>query len=1495
MLEENPKPKIKRSLFRNIINVFIGMFLGIIVLLIIALGFTQTKTFRDLLRDKVIEIVNEEINGKLSIENIEGTILTSIFLRNTSLTVENDTLLLANKIEIKASPLQLIIQKIYIRKILLEDIQINLFQDSSGIWNFEKLAKPSPEDSTKSTFDYFIQINDLQFKNINVVQQSYGYKGSEENYKIINYDDLRINELYLSAQAYIDLENSNYLLLLKELSFIPNLERFALRNISGDFALTTDFVSVRNFAFISDSSDVRIDARIDSLNLFGDTEFHDFRNYPLTLSVNASSFNFDDLSSFIESTEILKGNPSLELKAHGKFGDFDIKKLSLDYKETHLEISGKVTNLNIPDKLRINAKITDTDINYKDVNALLPSLELPEFAMLSVSGVNIEFDGEPLDFKSKFSGNIEKGNLRFECSMNLKKNIPTYNIKFETGELDLSPIIGFVTKLNSAGSFTGRGFSPADLNSNFRFDMVNSSFNDIIVDNFSINSKAADRKIDLTIEGNSGDLETLIIGDMVFDNDTIPAYSLLGSINKLDLSTVLNNDSLQSDLNFYFSAEGRHLDPDEIVGIFSFGVDSSKFRDTEIKYSNIDFVFSKDSTFRKINLISDFLDFNFEGNFSVSDAAELIIYETSTISKIIADKLNELNPIAIVNQDINPDSLIVDIPQIVNKELDIDYSFTFKDFALIASLIGNERFDIAGSGSGNIKNTAENFSINTSLNLDYFVSIEKELTIYVSDIDADINFVRDNRSTSFDKLFGALSLTGKRFYSGGNIENITADIVFNQSKLFFHASANIGELLDFETNGLLFMNPSEQKLHFSKISLNYNNSAWTNKDTIKVLFNPDYFKITYCELYNDTSVVKLKGIVESSGNIELLFEIDNLNGALLTKYATGIQDHKLVADGRLTILLSGSLSNPVLDTEVRLEHLSYDSFKLGNLIGNINYANKNITSDIRFIDSTYNKENPLLTLSGTIPIDLSFTEVENRFIEGKEIDLKLKSENFNLVSFGHLLPQITEQQGNILADLSIKGSFNNPIYSGYLSLRDAKFRARDNNLFYTAGLKLNFVNQAIKIDSMIIANAGGTRYGSSIRGNGEIILDGFSIKDLTVRLNGSLAVLSEQSRSVSPLLYGDLVIGTERDWLFTISNNKMFFKGDILLRQTDLVYTTTTANNTLQTNNFNIIFVVDSSKIDKEQILFQDILLAEEKLREEKLRSIEQQLDFDYDISIKVERTAKLLFVLAQAANQKLTVEMQGELKFENVAGQQRAQGGFELLPGSKLDFIKTFDAEGLIRFETDITNPYLDIIATYRNSYINPRDPDGTPQDVAVKIHIEGPLQDLGKNLAANQQSLSVYVGSRNIQNNIRDTRYDYADAFSFILFGKFKDDLTAQDRTQLAGQSNAIGSTATSFLGSVLSNFVNSAVGDLVNNIQISQAGDQTKISLSGRYQNLRYSFGGSTESIQNISKANIKVEYSFTPRFIIRLERKDAVTQHQATEKKIDEIALKYRFDF
>jgi hypothetical protein len=79
------------------------------------------------------------------------------------------------------------------------------------------------------------------------------------------------------------------------------------------------------------------------------------------------------------------------------------------------------------------------------------------------------------------------------------------------------------------------------------------------------------------------------------------------------------------------------------------------------------------------------------------------------------------------------------------------------------------------------------------------------------------------------------------------------------------------------------------------------------------------------------------------------------------------------------------------------------------------------------------------------------------------------------------------------------------------------------------------------------------------------------------------------------------------------------------------------------------------------------------------------------------------------------------------MGGKSIAYGELRLLRGSTLEFLKTWEADGSMRFESDITNPYLDVTATYRD-FLYPLAAEGEEGEqeveVAVKIKIKGPLK---------------------------------------------------------------------------------------------------------------------------------------------------------------------------
>ena len=128
------------------------------------------------------------------------------------------------------------------------------------------------------------------------------------------------------------------------------------------------------------------------------------------------------------------------------------------------------------------------------------------------------------------------------------------------------------------------------------------------------------------------------------------------------------------------------------------------------------------------------------------------------------------------------------------------------------------------------------------------------------------------------------------------------------------------------------------------------------------------------------------------------------------------------------------------------------------------------------------------------------------------------------------------------------------------------------------------------------------------------------------------------------------------------------------------------------------------------------------------------------------------------------------------------------------------------------------------------------------------------------------------------------------FILLGDFNSqDITPDER-------NKVASVAAGLAGSVVGSFLNKQFGDAIKSVQLRQVGTATVISLVGRAGNFRYEIGTSTDVYQDLSRANVKIQYPVTRKLFLRLERKESINRESTyTNEMINEVGIKYIFEF
>ncbi len=1491
--KEKVKVKKKRTLLHRIVNAFLYTGIGLLVLILILFGISQTHTFREFLRETIIEEANSALNGKLYIEEIDGTIFTSLILRNTVINMESDTLLKAESITLMTSPLQLLLKKIYVRTFEIKNSTINLSKDSSGELNLVKLFPPSEEDTTSSEFPFIIQLASLELSNINLSYRNYNISKTVYH-NAFNFDDINIKNLYLNVSALLDIKNNIYELGLHHLSLTPNVYGLNLNELSGGFLINKKNISVYKLHIETNRSQAEINLAIKNVNIF-DTLGIDMANAGIEFEAGSDYFSFEDIQAIAPSLNMLKGKIGFNINASGNTGELVLNDLRVFLENSNIEGNGKVKNLTEFDDLDLSLDMSGSYIDQNDVKNIVPSLQLPVYSELGIIKFDtLAYNGNLSDFKTDFNISTAKGNVSGLAHLNIKNEPMEYDVTLKTYKLDIEPFAGIKSSLNISAKVNGKGVTPESFDGTFVLSADGSTINGIVIDTFKISTEAKNKQIDYNLLVTSEKTKAEIEGNFDFTNEKEPTYDIVGLIEELNFAEFLHDTTFQTNLNLSFNGEGNSFNQDEIDLFMSMKLFESSLGDNKIdSVRAIIDLRSIEGEERIINIISDIADITAIGNFRMDQATDLILTEMDLVSSAFREKLNKIIPSLNIDEELNKkaglkikNSFFAEI----NSPVNIDYTIELKDFELISSFLGGYNLEIDAEIGGKFNNTSDSVLFNFNTEIDYVKFWNDEEAYFITNMELNLDVSNRFDAVSTSDIKTDLFVSADRIFAGSYFYNL--DLNFSMKNDIANINFSIApELIYAKLISSIDMSGNMLKVSMDTLILDYDKFRIENKDKIEMAYDGNRLEFNNFNLVHNGSEINLKGFISQTGNQDLKLNVTGLKGKDLSVNLMDIKPENSVdADINLNANITGSMAEPRMDFQLIINNINYGDKTFGELKSNFKYDNRNLDIDIIFVDSLLNANDPALTIKGFIPIDLSFTSSEENYIESKPMSINLKSDGFNLAAFGDILPGVNKLRGNFISDLKLTGTPANLNAEGYLKTKDAVFVLEANNLEYDVSFVINIDGGSLKLDSLVLANVKGTKNGGSMHGSGVAVLDNLDITSSKFSIGGDLKVLSEASKSVSPSMYGELVIATDGNVELELGNNRIFLEAPIIVKQANLIFPQTQSAYG-SSESYIYHYVEDTITIINEKTDFDRLINRTNTQNGDKKDSIAKAIIFDYDISITIEDEATITFVLSKEFNQNLKAILNGHLRLEKYGSKTDAQGTFALLDGSTLEFIKTLEAAGSITFESELSNPNLDIIATYRGYYYPEEGADGGKEvEVAVKLIIKGPLKDLSKRLIRSEDNIKVYYGADNIEKGNPSGLYDASDAAMFILLDKFNNDANQQDR-------NAVASTAAGLAGSLVGGFLNKQFGDAIKSVELRQGvSGATKISLSGRAGDFRYEIGTSTDVYTDLSRANIKIEYPVLRRLFLRLERKEAInTQSTYTNEMINEVGIKYRFEF
>ena len=1445
----------------------------------------------------VIEQANKNLYGTLYIGKIDGTIFTSIILRRTVLNMGKDTLLNSDKIEVRTSPLQLLLKKIKIRKFEITQADISLIADSTGRLNLSKLTHPTSPDTSKSTFPFKIEVTNFNLVNINFSFQRFDFAGSRAFYDVLNMNDLRVNNLNISLNANADIKNNEYELDLTELSLNPNINNFILEKLSGQFSINKKELFANNLKIKTSNSDILV--KIKAIHNIFDASA-DFAKAKLDLNIYSDKFNFKDVSPFVSSLNQFKESMAIKIKCEGTLKELTFNQIDIKFLNTHLETKGVVKNLDRPKQMFITAKFKNTYINQSDINKLIPSLNLPVYEKLGVLRFDtLTFSGHPLNFTTSVSLKTDKGRVIADASLNFEQKPMKYNIKFGTYGLDVSPFMNIVSNINCNGTIKGSGTKPDELNAEVSINADGSVLNGNRIDSFSFNADARNKNINYDLNLVSDTSSINMDGYLKFTSRNELSYKMTGDVKKLDLYKFVKDSSLISSLNFTINAEGDGFSQDNLNLYLTLLLKNSTINGIFIDSTRAIADIRKDQgNGRVINLISDLADITITGNFTIASMVDALSNEVNLVSRISKNKIEEVlpssHPLQLPTMVIAPVVTKNKIRPIADMPASMKYLIEFKDFALLSLFLGHAQIEVNGEMSGELRNTKDSTYFTYNTTIDYIKYRNNDDVFFLSKLNLDLNVENGHQGEKLENLLASLHLRTDRVFAGADIHDIQLDVNLKNriASLNFYSTM---ENSSVRLNGDVDISNDVIKLLLDTLDLNYNGFRLKNKQRTEIDYVKNDINFRNFVLGRDSAELIIRGTLSRYNNQNLNISVSNFKGRDLTTTLMQLREES-APDANISFNtdISGTFTNPVIKFNINVNNITYKNNNFGSFIGGFDYLNKNLALDFRFISQQLNPNDAALKINGNLPIDLAFSGASERINNNSPINIKITADNFNLGAFGDLLPVIKRLRGTLKTNFEITGTFNDLKPNGFIELSKVLFVSEPNNMEYNAEMKATIQNQNLNLENLVLQNIPGEKEGGKITGSGTAIIKGFKLVSSDFNINGDLKILSDDSKSASPTVYGDLVIGTNGNVEFKMNEDGAFLKAPIVVKRAMLTLPPTQNAYRNTSDNFIYKYLTDTVSVKKNSMDFVSLVNYSKKGIVQRSSGRVKKSYFNYNIDVTIQDKATIIFVLYKELNQNLTAVLKGNFLFERNDGKSNAAGELTLLEGSTLEFIKTLQAEGTITFEGDLTNPNLNITATYKN-YYNPADSTTSGVQevlVAVKIKITGPLKELNKNFIKEKNNIAVYYGADNIDNNIADPTKDASDAAYFLIAGRFASDMTPQDKNAASGQ---LSNTATSMAGSVIGGILSNSLGNYVRDVELRKVGSATKFNLSGSVNKFRYTIGGTTDIFQDLSQANIKIEYPLLNSLLIRVERKQAVTETTSSNEMINELGLKYRFEF
>lgn len=1500
---------------------------GLLLVLLLAavIGFSETQTFRSLLKDIIVDAADSALNAHLTIESIEGNLFAGWKFSGVKLADEGGTVAEIESIVLRYDLFRAPWKRITINELTLKAPRISITRGNGRDWNINTLVRPTEEDTTSTPFDWTIVVENVRLLDATLLVFDSTTPGPGRRDRL-DPQHMLLEHMNLALSATIAPDKK--LLSLNQGSWTNALGDVSITNLSGDITLEKDYASVEGLSVQTGRTAFIISAAATGGDLLGGLDTETLRRIRFDVSLDAPTVDARDLQYFLPSLDFLGSGAALEVDAEGTLDELNIKHLQLDALKSSLVFEGTLRRILDGKEMMIDVHSDNTVIHGADIPMILPGIPVMDVTGLGTARFSrISFRGQPLRFDAEMDMESDAGGASGSIALDVRGEDLIYDGIFHMRGIDLSKVLKnpqLSSDLNLQATIKGHGTRLGQMNAVMNLQADSTRYQRYVANTLTMNVDVRRDSMTFDLRSSLGASSLDAEGGMSFHPDSITGFRLVANARKLDLAKVLDDDEMSSDLTFALRAHGDGVDLSTVSGGLDIVFAPSRLQDLTIEKDTFRLQLVQhagqpeslllESQYADARLVGTFdlprfsryLALQFDSLGAALSAFSLQSDSTSGVPETIATAQSAVQGRKTIARNPVPEAVLETDTAAF---MDVRYSVTLKNPDRIARFFDASTFLVRGTWQGSINGGMNGFTIGGEVSFSDFYYVDSTRTWLAAGVRCTYDVQRLRLERPLDQLLMSTRLSVADLNIDGlRLSRTQLQLDWRDGAPTMRLRALVDTLAQVDVQMTARYSDHVFDVTIPRLQVIYRGDTWENHNDIAMRFDSAGISVSQFDIAHEAMRVSLTGTRSMAGRNDFTLYADSLDiGAiefLLTGSAAARNRESFSGIGFVEATLSGDDGAPLIAADVYVDSLGYRGAHFGEMALEARYNDRKMElySELTY-ETPERKDEKVFFVSGSIPMAIAFDGVEEKEVESSA-NLRIQMRDFPLALIEEFLGLFSPLTGTANADITVTGTASDPSFNGFMTLSDARGRFVFNNMEYDLGLRIEALGRDIRIVDLSAANLPADWKEGRLAATGTIATEAFNISEFDLSVSGKLKVLRFASRSAMRALYGDLYISTGSEPLsYRGRLDRSRLIGEIIIEEGNLVFPLDESGGPVNKYTDITYVVVDDTTRQVTSSLssgrFARLSAAANAGEAETQMPERSVLDgLAYDLTLRTTGRLQLeipFSVLQEELNAQLVVN---NLKVNNFGG-VKFVGEVTLGPDSYFIFLgKRMTASGSIRFTRDPQNPDLDLTAVYSDYYIDPRTQVRRQVFVTVRITGTKNKMELNYDLRWDEANGEPVATASDVK----------SDVVSFLVLGVFTKDVSGSegDRSSLVEKSPEVLNQITSSLASSAATEFLSRAGlrEYIKRVDFAGLGTQeSRVRLTSEIGRAIITYDG---KINDLESSNMSVDFPLSRvlgipwiNMLIQISRKTLNESYESTSQSqqysVWELKILQRFTF